>query len=256
MINKIKKILGMKKTQKDQDYYLTQLKNHTHLLEIYKQFNQNDGKIIKNEERIILEIIEKLDDAIYDKDIEWSRSVILNNDHMLDSINNLETTNNKVLQNILTRRSIRSFKQNIPSKELIDLIIESGQWAPSSCNRQSCYFTIAKPKGKKRIFQVAPIAIYISINTQHHPNEKYTMAMDVGVAMQNMMLLTHSLGLGSCMVYLSEYENQDIMRQYLRLPKEHYVFAALLVGHIDKRNSRTPPRKPLEHQRKYIINYE
>ena len=49
---------------------------------------------------------------------------------------------NEVLNNILTRRSIRKFKPEQIKDEELDLILKAGIYAPSGMNRQSWKFTV------------------------------------------------------------------------------------------------------------------
>ena len=44
---------------------------------------------------------------------------------------------NEVLQNILTRRSTRKFKEEQIKEEELDLILKAGIYAPSAMNKQS-----------------------------------------------------------------------------------------------------------------------
>lgn len=44
---------------------------------------------------------------------------------------------NEVIQNILTRRSIRTYKEEQISDEQLDSILEAGKYAPSGGNSQT-----------------------------------------------------------------------------------------------------------------------
>jgi nitroreductase len=47
-----------------------------------------------------------------------------------------------VLENILTRRSCRSYGEKQLSEEQLELILKAGLWAPSGMNRQPWQFTV------------------------------------------------------------------------------------------------------------------
>ena len=49
------------------------------------------------------------------------------------------------------RRSIRNFKVEEPSREIIEDILNCGMLAPSAKNRQPWYFVIVKDKAKNKI---------------------------------------------------------------------------------------------------------
>lgn len=55
---------------------------------------------------------------------------------------------NEVLQNILTRRSVRAFKEEQLKDEELDLILQAGVNAPSGMNKQSWQFTVVQSKEK------------------------------------------------------------------------------------------------------------
>ena len=49
---------------------------------------------------------------------------------------------NQVLENIKSRRSIRSFLPKPISREDLEIILEAGQYAPTAMNRQQFQFTV------------------------------------------------------------------------------------------------------------------
>ena len=55
---------------------------------------------------------------------------------------------NEVLQNILTRRSVRGFKSEQIKDEELNLILQAGIYAPSGMNKQSWQFTVVQNKEK------------------------------------------------------------------------------------------------------------
>ena len=55
---------------------------------------------------------------------------------------------NEVLNNILTRRSIRKFKPVQIKDEELDLILKAAIYAPSGMNKQSWKFTVLQNKEK------------------------------------------------------------------------------------------------------------
>lgn len=57
---------------------------------------------------------------------------------------------NEVMENILTRRSVRAFlKKEIPMEEL-EQIVKAGAYAPSAMNRQTWKFTVLTDREKNR----------------------------------------------------------------------------------------------------------
>ena len=133
---------------------------------------------------------------------------------------NVANDKNEVIETILTRRSIRAYKDQAVSKELLDQVVECGVWAPNAINAQQWEVRVvmseewinsataaAKEAAKgtpneaqfndptfKNLFRNAPAVIFIG----HKPGA-YT-PVDCGLMAGNMMLAAKSLGLGSvCM---------------------------------------------------------
>ena len=53
---------------------------------------------------------------------------------------------NEVIQNILNRRSWRSYEEKQIKEEELEQIIRCGLWAPSAMNQQSWHFTVVQDK--------------------------------------------------------------------------------------------------------------
>ena len=133
---------------------------------------------------------------------------------------NVANDTNEVIETILTRRSIRAYKDQAVPKELLDQVVECGVWAPNAFNAQQWEVRVvmseewinsataaAKEAAKgtpneaqfndptfKNLFRNAPAVIFIG----HKPGA-YT-PVDCGLMAGNMMLAAKSLGLGTvCM---------------------------------------------------------
>ncbi|MBN1802742.1 MAG: nitroreductase family protein [Candidatus Lokiarchaeota archaeon] len=52
----------------------------------------------------------------------------------------------KLLDLMKQRRSIRSFREEMPSDDEINMIIKAGRWTPSASNRQPWEFIVIKNK--------------------------------------------------------------------------------------------------------------
>ncbi len=124
---------------------------------------------------------------------------------------------NEVMNNILTRRSVRRYKPEPVERRLIDTVIEAGLYAASGMNRQSTIFIPVTDRalrdrlsamnaavmGREGIdpFYGAP-AVIIVLADKTAPTYVY----DGALAMGNMMLAAHSLGLASCWVHRAKEE--------------------------------------------------
>lgn len=123
---------------------------------------------------------------------------------------------NEILKNIKERRSIRSFKSEMPSKDLIDSIIEAGLYAPSGMNRQETIIVAITDRevrgklskmnasimgGDSDPFYGAPV-ILVVLAKKSDPYRVYNGS----VVMENMLLASHSLGLGSIWIHRAKEE--------------------------------------------------
>ena len=49
---------------------------------------------------------------------------------------------NPIIENMITRRSIRKYKSELRPQEILDTILESGRFAPSGSNTQKSHFLV------------------------------------------------------------------------------------------------------------------
>ena len=184
--------------------------------------------------------------------------------------------NNEVLTCIHGRRSTRSFDSVQISPEQLDTLLDAAIWAPSGGNNQTWLFTALQNKEKllhlnklvSEAFQTwVPDDDYPGkhamkersskegfnffhraqtlIIASNRPNYANAMA-DCALALQNIFLAAHSMGLGSCYINQLHWLRYDSnVREYLHelgIPKEHVICSAAAVGHIAAESS-APPRK-------------
>lgn len=110
---------------------------------------------------------------------------------------------------ILGRRSIRKYKQREVPDEVINKILESARWAPSGGNRQPWRFVVVKNQIRKKLIKSVstgmrvepPIIIVACMEKGITPKEIVdTKFLDMGAAIQNMLITAYSLGLGTCWI--------------------------------------------------------
>ena len=115
---------------------------------------------------------------------------------------------NPVLKAIEERRSIRAYKAEKITREQIDILLKAAEEAPSAGNRQPWHFSVVQnpellkeinaeasrvlEKDLGDIFYGAPLAIFLSCDPANRWGRH-----DCGIAVQNIALAAHSLGLGS-----------------------------------------------------------
>ena len=156
---------------------------------------------------------------------------------------------NEVLDAIFNRRSIRKYTDQPVSSEQLDLIIKAGQAAPSAMNQQPWYFVAIRRKAiieqlasllteEEDPYYNAPLLIVVFAD-----KKAYSPVTDASLAMGNMMLAAHSLGLGSCWIDYSRhvFNHPDFagLAPSLGVPQGYLCVGSLVVG--------TPAEQPEAH---------
>ncbi len=170
----------------------------------------------------------------------------------------------EVLEAIRTRRSIRHYKPDPVPEEDINAILEAARWAPSWRNNQCWRFIIVKDKERKALLastlpswnraqsaiKEAPVVIVACAElgkSGFHEGKVATnkgewwYMFDVALAMQNLTLAAHSLGLGT--VHIGAFDAQKVA-QLLAVPQGVAVVEMALLGYPAE-IGKTPSRKEL-----------
>ncbi|OOM80239.1 NADPH-flavin oxidoreductase [Clostridium puniceum] len=153
---------------------------------------------------------------------------------------------NEVLQNILTRRSVRDFKEEQIKDEELELILKAGIHAPSGMNKQSWQFTVVQNKEKIELlakvirealgrdagynFYAPPTLIMLS-NDKDNTNG----LADCACALENIFLMATSLGIGSCWInqlktICDEKEVRKVLTSF-GVPENHIVWGIASIGY-------------------------
>ena len=112
---------------------------------------------------------------------------------------------------MIERRSCKSYKSDMLSKETIDKIIEAGLWAANGRGLQTpVIVAVTDKETRDRLsklnaavmganndpFYNAPVVLIV-LAPAEHPNRVY----DGSLVMGNLMLAAHSMGIGSCWIH-------------------------------------------------------
>ena len=172
----------------------------------------------------------------------------------------------EAMEAILTRRSTRRMKPNVPPRECIEQVIEAGRAAPSGSNSQSTHMlVITSPRILTELaalvqqafaaMEIGPDA-YVSLRHSvsaakkggyvfHYnapvlivtANKKgYGNAMaDSACALENMMIAANALDLGSCWInQLHWLDENAVIRAYMEglgLGKDETITGGLILGY-------------------------
>ncbi len=148
---------------------------------------------------------------------------------------------------ILTRRSIRKFKNVKVDMEKIGKILEAGRAAPSSGNLQNWRFIIVDDEDKKKAiadacFQqhwiaTAPIIIVIcskplAVKRYYGiRGERLYSVQNCAAVAENMLLMANDQGLGAC--WVSAFE-EDKIKHLLKVIEEARPQVILPIGYADE----------------------
>jgi len=163
-----------------------------------------------------------------------------------------------IFEAIKNRRSIRSFQEKAVPGELLRKIIGAAQWAPSASNRQEWKFiVIDNADVKEKIIKETtayfvaktPLLILILYNNRTHNMEYKDHLLSAAMAIQNMQLVIHSLGLGSCCV--NNLPPKYKLRKILSIPGCFDPVSLLCVGYAKK----VPKPLPRKNSVKDIISF-
>jgi nitroreductase len=159
------------------------------------------------------------------------------------------------------RRSIRQYRPDPIPDEMVDQILQAGQWAPSASHRQPWAFIVVRdPKIRD---QVAAHAAYYVIRWAHVGEAPLLVVLcgycgsfvyrqflheDIGLAGGQMMLQAKALGLGTCWIGGLD---RKALAGILKVPDEWEIVGLLTVG-FPNEEPRAPRRKPLAD----IVHYD
>jgi nitroreductase len=157
----------------------------------------------------------------------------------------------RIIQN---RRSIRSYKQQTIEKDVLYQILESGHWAPCSCNRQPIEYLVVdrledvlfcqKYAGELSCFpQEAAVNIVVLVDPRGYalPHQRHMAFLDSGAAIQNILLTTHSLGLGAC--WMNWARTDEKFHQRFKLAPWLLPVSLICIGHTNIQPPVLPRRK-------------
>ncbi|MFH1062694.1 MAG: nitroreductase [Candidatus Omnitrophota bacterium] len=140
---------------------------------------------------------------------------------------------------ISTRRSIRKYAKKQISDDTLKTIINAGIWAPSGLNNQPWKFQIICNESQKNIIseftkysaiiKSAQVLVCIFLDKNEMYNRDKDL-MSIGACIQNMLLSSWELGIGSC--WLGEILNRkEEVCSYLSVTKDLELMAVISLGY-------------------------
>lgn len=177
-----------------------------------------------------------------------------------------------VLELIKERRSIRKYKTEMPSKEMLTTLLQAGNFAPSDGNSQPWEFVVTQGEYAKKTCEVFyQHALSHIPNAPYIPAEKKPMMLDYAkdfggapchivvtqpkfdnkfkqddamkacaASVQNILLQAHSMDLGAVWICLPDSE-LDKVNNILGIADDRLITAIIPVGYPDMKPI-APPR--------------
>lgn len=184
-----------------------------------------------------------------------------------------------VMENIMTRRTIRRFKERQISEEELQTVLEAGLYAPSAGGRQGVLFVVSQnQETNRRLGRIkrnnshvkeSTDTVYISreqpsiaddptianafydaptVITLFVPKNFVYGPYDASAAAENMLLAAHSIGLGGCYIGLAwdsfaDPFGQETLRNW-KVRTDYYASVHVLLGYPkDEQAPRAKERK-------------
>lgn len=168
-----------------------------------------------------------------------------------------------LLNPIVTRRSIRRFKDEQVSEEQVELLLRAAHAAPSGSNTQPWNYIVVRSEELRRkimevshkqkwmmqapVFLVCVADLSVRIKEGELPAidensplpEVKLILRDATISVDHLVLQAEYMGLGSC--WVAWFKNKDI-RPVLDIPDTHYVVAVVVVG-VSDQSPKPRPRK-------------
>jgi nitroreductase len=176
-----------------------------------------------------------------------------------------------VMQVIKERRSARVYKDTPVDDKTVEFVLDAARWAPSWANTQCARFVVvrdndirlklAETMGTNKATEgvkKAPVLIvacaeigktgYYKSPQPSTDKGDYWYMFDVALAMQNLTLAAHSLGLGT--VHIGLFDARKAA-EILEVPPGFCVVSMTPLGYPDG-ESKVPPRKELSE----LVSYD
>ena len=169
----------------------------------------------------------------------------------------------EVFEAIRRRKSVRAYASTPVPREKLERILEAARLAPSAENRQPWYFIVVMNPEKRRqiaksgrfagFLEKSPVVIVGCGDRKASPKWH---AIDVTIAMQNMVLAATEEGLGTC--WVGSFD-EELVKRLLKIPEHLKVIALLAVGYPRKKLNLLGKMVHLVHRRKgldEIVGFE
>ena len=162
-----------------------------------------------------------------------------------------------IINNMITRRSIRKYKSDMIPKETLDTILKAGTYAATGMGKQSpIIIAVTNKELRDKLsamnakimgtdsdpFYGAPVVLIVLAN-----KERPTYIYDGSLVMGNLMNEAHACGIGSCWIHRAkeEFESEEgkELLKSLGIEGDYEGIGHCVLGYIDGEEPEAAPRK-------------
>ena len=194
---------------------------------------------------------------------------------------------NEVLENMMTRRTIRRFREEQINEEELQAVLNAGMYAPSAGGRQGVLFVVSQNremneklgriKRNNSTVKMSTDNVYISkeqpsiaddpnifnafydaptVVTLFVPKNFLFAPYDASAAAENMLLAAHSIGLGGCYIgsaweSFADPYGQEVLRDW-NIRTDYFAALHVLLGY--PKDEQAPKAKARKDGRIIRVN--
>ena len=169
-------------------------------------------------------------------------------------------TMNTTMEDLLTRRSIRSYTDEMPPMEVIEEICKAGTYAPTGMNKQSpIIIAVTNREVRDKLsklnagvfgkdndmdpFYGAPVVLVVLADR----SASFTWMEDGSLVMGNLLNAAHAKGLGSCWIHRAkevfETEEGKAILAELGIEGDYVGIGNCILGYVKGDYPEARPRK-------------
>lgn len=264
IIEDVEKIIDIQQDTtiyEDEERALLLLRKQAHIIDKGLQRKDFEPGHSTEHYRCALNEIKKVssEKLLEDASLRWSREKIKEFELKQESLDiqektvpfaKIELPTSEALRNLMTtRRSVRYFKEQTVSKDILSECIEVINWAPSSCNKQpiQVYATndpecaskcASNCKGLTGFSSYIPCFMAICVDTRGYvyPSEMYLPFVDASLGSENMLLMLHVKGIASTVLSWAQKDEKEEknLRKLLNIPDYCTIIFNVVAGYPDK----------------------
>jgi nitroreductase len=160
-----------------------------------------------------------------------------------------------VLDVIVSRGSIRTYKAEAVPQGTVEKILEAGRYAPSADNEQPWHFiVVTEPEIKKKLstgrwnsFIKDSAFTVVGCAYMGDDYSRKWSTIDTTIALQNMVIAAWSLGIGSC--WVGDFVEAEV-KEMLHVPEDWRIISLISFGYPGETPSNSA-RKPFKEITSY-----